>query len=412
MSGGLPTYETPVQREGEASATFNQRVEMAMRWRLVLGRFADDNLGYDHLKDLAAAEGEGPGEELQAMLVEAHSLDAPLEYIYDREYSERSHRSAAPTGPNTFSVPAWLGRVRKLFPHEAAQIIQQDALTRYGMTELVTDAEILRSSEPTEDLLRAIIQFKHMMKGDVLDAARDIVRVVVDAIAEKLLRECRPALLGVTDRRREHPPVRSFKNVDWRRTINRNLRNWDSGRDRLVVERISYHHRQRNKKSYRIIVAVDQSGSMTDSLIHSAVMAAIFASLPSVSVNLVLWDHRVFDVTHLADDPMEVLMSCQLGGGTLMLPAMQYCAGLISEPEKTIFVLLSDWFLFQEAKSCLAMAHELHEAGVTCLGLNALDLNSAPVHDEAFAKELAGRGWFVASLTPKALAEHVGKLLA
>ena len=384
----------------------DHQVEMAMRWRLVLGKYAGDSLGYDSLAE--RAEGEGMSERL----VEAQAMDSPLSHIYDREYSARAHRSASPTGDDSFTVPNWLSKVRQLFPKEASHVIEQDALTRYGMTELVTDAEILRRSEPTDELLKAIIQFKHLMKGDVLEAARDIVRHVVERLREQLLKDCQPALLGAIDPRREHPPARSFKNLDWKRTIRRNLKHWDSKRERLVVDRLMYHHRTRNKKTYRVIVAVDQSGSMTDSLIHASIMAAIFAHLPALTVHLVLWDHRVFDVTHLADDPMEVLMSCQLGGGTQMLPAMRYCAGLITEPEKTIFVLISDWFLWQESKQCLAMAHELREAGVIGIGLNALDSASNPVHDERFARELAGCGWFVASLTPKGLAEHIGKLLA
>jgi hypothetical protein len=58
------------------------------------------------------------------------------------------------------------------------------------------------------------------------------------------------------------------------------------------------------------------------------------------------------------------------------------------------------------------MAQELVEAGVRCIGLNALDREANPVFDEAFAKKLAGAGWFVASLTPKRLAEHVAKWIA
>jgi Mg-chelatase subunit ChlD len=279
------------------------------------------------------------------------------------------------------------------------------------MKELVTDPEILRNAEPTEELLKAILQFKHMMKGDVLEAAREVVAAVVEQLAEKLKDDCRSALHGALDPE-QRPPQRTFRNTDWRKTIRRNLKNWDGERERLVVDRIFFKHRQRSRSSWRIIVAVDQSGSMTDSLIHSSVMAAIFSSLPSVEVHLVLWDHRVMDVSQMADDPLEVLMTCQLGGGTNMLPAMQYCAGLITEPQKTIFVLLSDWYIFGEQQACLAMAQEMTEAGVRGIGLSALDADCRPIYDEKFARDLAGCGWLVAALTPKKLAEQVGKILA
>lgn len=383
------------------------KIERALRWRLILGQFSDDTLSYQRLNDMAAVH----GGLLNSRIDEAERMDMPLSFIYDREFASRSHRGTSGGVGDGVTVPAWLSQVRRFFPKEASKVIEQDALIRYRLTELVTDPEILRKSEPTEQLLKAIIEFKQLMGGEVLEAAREIVRHVVDEIAEKLLRECRPALLGVTDPTGGLPPLRSFRNIDWQKTVKRNLKHYNEEREQLVIERLFFRHRQQMKRSWRIIVAVDQSGSMTDSLIHSAIMSAIFTSLPSVEVHLVLWDHRVFDVTEMVSDPMEVLMGCQLGGGSNMLPAMKYCSDLITKPERTIFVLLSDWHIHADHSQCLSLAHDLHEAGVVCIGLNALDANCKPIFEEDFARSLAGCGWFVASLTPKQLAEHVGKLI-
>lgn len=404
MKGG-PHNVDPDELEVETD-----QVERAMRWRLILGKFSDDRLGYDRLQGMDDSA-EGDGEGLGGLLGEARSMDTTLEYIYDREYTKRAHRQAGRGGGSGFSVPMWLNKVRTLFPKEAVQILEQDALHRYGLHELITDAQILRDCEPTEELLKTVLQFKHMMKGDVLVAAREVIDEVVAQMTVKLRQECSPALYGPTDPEGK-PPLRTFRNTDWSKTVRRNLKNWDAGRERLIADRIFFKHRQRKRSTWRIIIAVDQSGSMTDSLIHAAVMAGIFASLPSLSVHLVLWDHRVMDVTNLSSDPLEVLMGCQLGGGTEMLPAMQYCAGLVTEPTRTIFVLLSDWYIFGEAPKCLAMAKELTEAGVTGIGLSALDADCKPIYDERFAAQLAGCGWFVAALTPKRLAEHVGKIIA
>lgn len=395
--------------QAEDDAMDTAQVEQAMRWRLILGRFSDDRLNYDRIEGgMRGAEGKGG---LDGLLNEARRMDGSLQYIYDREYAKRAHRQSGPGGGGGLSIPGWLKGMRELFPQEAVQVMEQDALTRYGMKELITDPKILRDAEPTEDLLKAILQFKHLMKGDVLEAAREVVNTVVEELADKLLNDCAPALYGVIDPE-QRPPMRTFRNTDWRRTIARNLKNYDTDKERLVVDRIYYKHRQKQQSNWNIIIAVDQSGSMTDSLIHSAVMAGIFASLPAVEVNLVLWDHRVMDVSELVQDPIEILMGCQLGGGTQMLPAMQHCAALITEPQRTMFVLLSDWYIWGEQEQCLAMAHALNEAGVTCIGLSALDAQCNPIYDEGFARKLAGCGWFVAALTPKKLAEHVGKLLA
>ena len=399
------------------------QVEQAMRWRLILGGFADDRLGYSRLSgavggdsslqaglDGDPAAGGGPSD-LNGLLQQAQVMDQSLSYIYDREQAQRSHRQAGSGGGKGLSVPMWLKGVRNLFPQEAQEIMEQDALARYGLTELVTDPDILKKLEPSEALLKTILQFKHMMKGPVLDEARRIVNEVVAQIADKIMKECRSALHGAIDPE-QLPPMRTFNNTDWRKTIQRNLKNWDTERERLIADRIFYKHRQRKKHSWNVIVAVDQSGSMTESLIHSSIMAAIFTTLPAVDVHLVLWDHRFVDMSDIAHDPLEVLMTSQMGGGTQMLPAMQYSASLITEPERTIFVLISDWYIWGEQKQCLALAHELHEAGVIGIGLSALDADARPIYDENFAKQLAGCGWFVAALTPKKLAEHIAKIIA
>lgn len=387
------------------------QVEQATRWRLMLGRFADDHVGMGGFGPAGGLAGKGARGDLSGLLHEAAQMDRSLSYIYDREQAARSHRQAGGGGPGDLTVPAWLKGVRTLFPQEAVQVMEQDALSRYGLTELVTDPSLLREAQPSQDLLKAILQFKHLMTGDVLDAARDVAKAVVDELSDKLMNETGPALLGSTNPEQQRP-VRTFQNTDWNKTIRRNLKHWDPDRERLIAERIYFKHRQKNKRAWRIIVAVDQSGSMTDSLIHASIMAGIFTRLPSVSVNLVLWDHRIVDVSDMAHDPLEVLMSTQLGGGTRMAPAMRYCADLIEEPERTIFVLLSDWYIWGEVDPCLAMAHELHEAGVVGIGLSALDSRARPVCDETFARKLAAVGWFVAALTPRHLAEHIGKLIA
>ena len=47
--------------------------------------------------------------------------------------------------------------------------MERHALEKYGMTELLTDPEVLRKLEPNKELLKTVMQFKHMMKGEVLD---------------------------------------------------------------------------------------------------------------------------------------------------------------------------------------------------------------------------------------------------
>ncbi|MBX2798719.1 MAG: VWA domain-containing protein [Myxococcales bacterium] len=376
-----------------------ERITAALRWRLVLGRHSERALKLGELADRAGPSGQ-----------QAAAVDQTLTYLYDREFAKRGHRRAGAGQGDGLSVPAWLAGVRVLFPREAVQVIERDALARYGMTELVTDPEVLGSLEPSVDLVKAILQFKHLMTPPVLAQARRVVAEVVEALSAKLRAEVRPALYGPTDPERTRP-VRTFRNADWRRTIRRNLKNWDRERQRLVADRIEFRHRQRSRLAWRVVVAVDQSGSMLDSLIHSAVMAAILASLPAVTVHLVLWDHRIVDVSADAHDPLAVLMGAQLGGGTQLFPALRYCADLITEPERTVVAVVSDWYVYDDVDATVALAQELSAAGVKGLGLCALDADGHADYDERFARALAGAGWWVGAVTPRRLAEHVSQFL-
>lgn len=378
-------------------------IDRATRWRLVLGRHAGRHLSSGE------ADAEGPDAGVSAASGSVPQMEAALDFIYDREHRSRSHR-ADPGAGDTLSIPAWLSRVRTLFPAEASRVLERDALYRYGLTELVTDPRILERAEPTTDLLKAIVQFKHLMGDEVLAAARRKAAEIIATLREALETEARPALTG-PGRPEGSPAQRTFRNVDWTRTIRRNLKNWDPVDEQLVADRLTFRHRGAQRSRWHIVISVDQSGSMTDSLIHSAVMAAIFAGLPSVRVSLVLWDHRIVDASEHVHDPLEVLLNVQLGGGTDMLPALQYCAALVTEPERTLLVLLSDLAVWCDRTPLLNLASDLTAAGVKALALLALDTDGQAAHDERFARELADRNWSVASMTPGRLAEHVGRLL-
>lgn len=376
-----------------------RKVTAALRWRLVLGNHADRPLP---MGELARSAGSDPGE--------AEARDQALSFLYDREFAQRAHRRAGAGEGDSLSVPGWLGRVRELFPREAVQVIERDALSRYGMTELVTDPEVLRSLEPSHDLVKAILQFKHLMSPSVLAEARRVVREVVEDLGRTLRKQMEPALYGPVDPSRSRP-ARNFRNTDWARTIRRNLRNWDPERQRLVPDRIEFRNRQQGRVAWRVIVAVDQSGSMLDSLIHSAVMAAILASMPSLTVHLLLWDHRVVDVSSEAHDPLSVLMGAQLGGGTKLLPALQACAARITEPERTLVAVVSDWYVYDDVAASLALAKDLSAEGVKGIGLCAFDADGRAEYDARFAAALAHAGWWVGAVTPRRFAEHVARFL-
>jgi Mg-chelatase subunit ChlD len=364
------------------------------RWRLVLGRFAGRHL-----------DAPQPGTPAR--------MEAALDFLYSREYKERSVRerpSAGTLDPSQLDIPRWLGEVRELFPRGVVETLERQALDRYGLTELVTNRETLERMEPNMDLLRTLLTFRGLLQADVLHTARRIIRQVVDDLKRQLEMEVRRALAGRLNRFR-HAPQKASQNFDWRGTIRRNLKHYDRAQQRLVLQDPRFFARNTRLLPWRVILCVDQSGSMADSVIHSAVMAGILSGLPLLDVKLVLFDTSIVDLSQHVDDPVEVLMSVQLGGGTNIGQALAYAETLIENPHRTVLALVSDFCEGASPAELLACCRRLREAGVTLLGLASLDREATPVYDHHMAERLADCGMHIAALTPKHFAGWLAKVV-
>lgn len=364
------------------------------RWRLVLGRFAEQRL------DVPLSSREG-------------RMEAALDFLYSREYEGRGvrgHRGSASLDPSQLNVPHWLSEVRELFPRDVVEVIEKHALDRYGLTELLTDKETLEKLEPSMALLKTLMTFRGQLHTDVLETARRIIRQVVDEIKRKLEPDIRRALSGRLNRFR-HSPQKAAHDFDWRGTIRLNLKHFDPERQQIVLRHPRFFARNTRLLPWDVILCIDQSGSMADSVIHSAVMAGILAGLPLIRVKLVLFDTSIVDLSEHVDDPVEVLMSVQLGGGTNIGQALNYCETLVENPHRTVLALVSD---FREGASPAVMldtCRRLREAGVKLIGLASLDQTATPSYDRHMAEQLAEIGMDIAALTPKHFAEWLAKIV-
>jgi Mg-chelatase subunit ChlD len=366
-----------------------------IRWRLVLGHDAEQGLG-------CGLEG-----------VEAER-DRALGFLYDREYGPR--RNVRRGGPrqggledSQLSVPDWINAVHTLFPRRTIERIEKDALERYQVQELVTNPDLLARAQPSQTLLKAVLHTKHLMNQEVLALARTLVRKVIEQLMEKLARPVRSVFLGAADRRRRSH-MKVAKNFDARTTVRRNLASYDPESKRLFIRKPYFYSRVRRQTDrWQVIVVVDESGSMADSVIHAAVTAAIFVGIKALRTHLVLFDTNVVDVTEHCSDPVEAIMKVQLGGGTDIGNALRYAAGLIDNPRRTIVVLITDFYEGGPLDRLLGLTRQLIESGVTFLGLAALDERAEPNFDRGTAQQMAALGAHVGAMTPGELAEWVAQ---
>jgi Mg-chelatase subunit ChlD len=278
------------------------------------------------------------------------------------------------------------------------------------MTGLLDDPDVLSSLEPSTELLGAVLALKGQMKGRVLVEARKLIARVVEEIKRKLEKQIKNALSGRLNRFR-HSQLKIARNFDAKDTIRRNLKNWNPDRQKLIVETPRFFSRVKRHMPWEVILCVDQSGSMAGSVIHSAVMAGILSSLPLVRVRLVVFDTAVVDLSEHATDPVEVLMTVQLGGGTNIGQATRYCETLVSQPRRTVFVLVTDFCEGADPRSLIASCKRLRESGVKTVGLAALDVDANAWFDEQLAGRLAADGMEIAALTPTELAQWLAEVM-
>jgi Mg-chelatase subunit ChlD len=365
------------------------------RWRLILGQPAESCLG-------------GGGLSAQN-----RARDAALDWLYgrDEELAGRGVRRGGVkkeggTEASQLTTVDWLNDIAELFPKETVERLERDAVERYQIDEIVTNAEALARIEPSAPLLAAVLKTKHLMNPEVLALARKLVGKVVEDLMRRLATEVRSAFAGSRSRRPSR--FKQARNFDVRRTIRGNLAHYEPRERKLYIENAHFFSRtRRHIDRWQVILLVDQSGSMVSSVIHAAVTAACLWGLPGVRTHLVAFDTAVVDLTQDVDDPVELLMKVQLGGGTDIARAVQYAIELVENPRRAIVVLISDFYEGVSPVGVVRGVQRLVEQGSRVLGLAALDEQAVPDFDRKLAQRLVDVGAQVGAMTPGQLAEFV-----
>jgi Mg-chelatase subunit ChlD len=346
--------------------------QAARRWRLILGGEEADGIGC-------------------SLNISDARMDKALQALYDSDRKGGLGSSA----PN---VSRWLGDIREYFPSSVVQVLQRDAIERLDMTRLLMEPEVLESLQPDVHLVADLIAMSGVIPAKTRETARAVVRKVVDELTKKLSEPTRAAIAGALNRSARNRRPR-HNDIDWRRTIQANLKHYLPAYKTVVPEvRIGYGRRRQSMR--HIVLCIDQSGSMATSVVYSAIFGAVLAMLPSVSTSLVVFDTSIVDLTDELDDPIDLLFSVQLGGGTDINGAVGYCQGLVRSPQDTIFVLISDLFEGGVETEFMKRAASLVASGVQFVALLALSNEGAPSYNADLAGQLAGIGVPAFACTP------------
>ena len=376
------------------------------RWRLILGRRAEQaNLAFRlGGKGEQGESGDAPLQRALPAGMGLTALDRALSFVYD------SNERFGGTGDSAPYVPQWLEQMRALFNQSTLAMVQRDAFERTGLAELLLQPEIVPRLQPDVRLAATILSFKEQIPDEVKQTARDLIRQVVDELRRKLETQIVQTVIGALQRNR-YSPIRSARNLDWRRTLKSNLKNYLPERKTIIPERLYFWANEKRYRDWQIIILVDQSGSMANSAIYASLMACIFASLQVLETHLVVFDTSIVDLTpYLSGDPVELLFSLQLGGGTDIAQAVAYGANLVKRPEKCIFVLITDLYEGGDEAALLARLRALRESKVQVLCLLALE-DGKPVYHKTLARQVAALDIPTVAATPNKLLELMEQIL-
>ncbi len=363
--------------------------ELISRWRLVLGREAENH-------------------GLHCGSARMQRVESLVGFLLDeRQTGERQGGS----GQSVLSVPEWIDGVSELFPAQAKEVMQRELVRRRGIDELLDNPELLQKIEPNVELVKTLLTHQDLLNEKTRILARKIIDQVVQQLKEKMQIQVEQSITGAI-RRDRHSPRPVFRNLDINTTLRRNLVNYDPATGKLLVEKVFFYAAERNKRPWHIIVLVDQSGSMLESAIFSAVMASIFHALPSLRTSLVLFDTQVVDLSGQVGQPVDVLMQVQLGGGTDITLGLQYANQLVREPGRTIVVLISDFYEGRDERDLVKQAEAMSQSGIRMIGLGALSYDARPDYCRSTAKKLRKTGMDILSCTPEKLAECMGRIIS
>lgn len=366
--------------------------ERIARWRLILGSESQNT--FDHMGGFSLNE-------------EQYLMDQALSAIYG---GPGESFSGAGKGPSSPHISKWLGDLRTLFDSEIVAVVQNDAIERKGLKQLLLEPELLESLEPDMNLASTLLMLKDQIPKKSKESARRFIRKIVEDINKMLENDVRRAITAALNRR-AHSPLPSASAIDFPMTIRRNLKNFNPQLGTIVPEKVWFFDRSSRVNRWNVILDIDQSGSMGQSILYSSVMACILASMSAVRTHVVAFDTQIMDLTPLCQDPVDLLFGFQMGGGTDIAKSIAYCQTLVENPGKTLFFLISDLMEGGNRAALLRRLEALKESGVTVVVLLAIADGGKPCYDEQTAQRIAAMDIPCFACTPEKLPQLLERAL-
>ncbi|MBY5959142.1 VWA domain-containing protein [Membranicola marinus] len=360
-----------------------QDTELVRKWRLILGPEAEttDEVELDE---------------------NAKKTDRTLSLLFDQTENDLLKRSRP-------QLNEWLRDIRELFPKNQTLFLQKEAIEKMQIGSLLFEKEVFDSLTPDIDLIRTILELKDQIPPDRMDDIHSLVRQYAAEIEDKIHWALQNTLNHLSNKGNPTTFPRK-QDIDWPKTIKRNLRHYQSDLQSIIIKN-KYGYERKRQGFPNLILAVDSSGSMMESMIYSAIIASIMAHIRTIETRLIVFDHEVADLSDHLDDIVNLLFHIHLGGGTNIRKTLRYIHENIKNPDDTYLFLISDLYDNRTDEGVYDKMRELQKEGVKIHCILSMQNEGKIRYNKPLAAQLTHAGIPCYSSSPDQFPEALKKAL-
>jgi VWA domain containing CoxE-like protein len=372
-----------------------------IRWSLILGVEHDDYdqeqiqlnklLGFlygSNVLEQAEAENQSNGgisSQEETIITEENKNQPNSKNKIDK--NKLKNRNLKVAG-RQMKIGDWLVDIKSHFSSSVVKVMENDAIDLIGLSTLILEPEVLENLELDVEL--AVTILKHLKSLD--QSKKAVAKNVIDQIVKDILKRIKTTTISKLNgalNKNKYTNKPNLKDINWHRTIKKNLKNYQPDKQLIFPESFVGNQRLSKHNKKHIILCIDQSGSMGESVIYSAIFGSILASIPSLKTDFILYDTEVVDLTEQLLDPVDILFSTSLGGGNDTPKALTYAKSKITSPENTIFILISDLYEGSASSKMISQIKTIKATGVNFITLLALNDDGSNSFDQENAKKIA-----------------------
>jgi hypothetical protein len=294
------------------------------------------------------------------------------------------------------SANLWLKKIIDIFPENMTLRIIDEFVKRD--LPIALPEEIINKVEVNQNNILNIIEYAKNHRNN--EVVKNMLIKKIDYFIDQMIHIFKKEITNSIGEKNSEYIINRLrsKRIAVKKTIVDNLKNYDLENESITIEKIWYKNYLDYFNDHHMIIAIDQSGSMTETNLYATLIGGTFASVNNIKTTLIKFDTEVYDFSEMLDDVVSIIFDTFLGGGTDIHKALVYSHKLISEPNKTVFILMSD---LEDNMEYTPLIKDMIESKVTVIVIPGITDNHSISYNRQNAKVLSKLGCHLVEGNPE-----------